>query len=244
MKFVIPSYQRYDKLKLLSLRFLNNHKIKNEDIFIFVRRDDSDLEKYLLLRDENYNVVVSIGVKGIGKTHNYITEYFEENEYIVELDDDLIDIIDKDKNSIVSLNDKLEEILSIMRYENISYGGLYQVDNSLFMGQAQEYTTDLRYLLGIFRIRKICKSIILETQYAEDFENAILHYIKDGKILKCNHLCGKTKNYSSGGCNGDGRNIETEKADKEYLANKYPQFTKLFQRKNGHFDLRLRHYKV
>ena len=36
MKYVIPSYKRSEKLKLLSLRFLNSHKIKNEDIFIFV----------------------------------------------------------------------------------------------------------------------------------------------------------------------------------------------------------------
>jgi len=111
------------------------------------------------------------------------------------------------------------------------------------MSACQEYTTDLRYLLGIFRIRRICKDIVLNTNYSEDFENCILHYIRDGKILKCNWLCGKTKNYATGGCNGDGRNIETEKNDKVFLSEKYPQYCRLFQRKNQRWDLRLKHYK-
>ena len=242
IKFVIPSFKRYHELKLKSLTFLNSHKILNKNIFIFCRNDDESLSLYVSLREEGYNVITT-DVKGIGLTHNLITEYFEENEFIVELDDDLIDIVDKERNSIESLSDKLDEILSIMRHENISYGGLYQVANNLFMSACQEYTTDLRYLLGIFRIRRICKDIVLETNYSEDFENSILHYIRDGKILKCNWLCGKTKNYAVGGCNGDGRNIETEKNDKVFLSEKYPQYCRLFQRKNEHWDLRLKHYK-
>jgi hypothetical protein len=95
MKFVIPSYQRYDKLKLLTLTFLNTHDIKKEDTFIFVRVDDTDLQKYLSLREEGYNIEVLVDVKGIGVTHNAITNYFQEDEYIVELDDDIIDIVEK-----------------------------------------------------------------------------------------------------------------------------------------------------
>jgi len=243
MKFVIPSYQRYDKLKLLTLTYLNTHDIKKEDVYIFTRVDDTDLEKYLSLRDDGYNVEVLVGVRGIGNTHNYITNYFQENEYIVELDDDIIDIVDKNRQSITSLKEIIDEMLSLMRMENISYGGLYQVDNNMFMSGQKNYTTDLRYLLGIFRIRKIDKSIVLKTNYSEDFENCILHYIKDGKILKNNWLCAKTKNYADGGCNGDGRDFNTEKEDKVYLSNKHPEYCKLFQRKNGRWDLRLKHYK-
>jgi hypothetical protein len=95
-------------------------------------------------------------------------------------------------------------------------------------------------MLGLIRVRKIRKDIILETNYAEDFENCILHYIRDGGIIKNNYVAGKTNNYAKGGCNGDGRNIETEKNDKEFLYNKYPKYCKLFQRKNGRWDLRLK----
>ena len=60
-------------------------------------------------------------------------------------------------------------------------------------------------------------------------------------ILKCNWLAGRTKNYSEGGCDGDGRNIETERKDKELVASLYPDYTRVFQRKNGRYDLRLKH---
>ena len=131
-----------------------------------------------------------------------------------------------------------------MTENNISYGGTYQVVNPMFMSQCNHYTNDLRYMLGCLRFRFIRKDIILETNYAEDFEGCILHYIRDGAILKNNWIAPKTKNYQDGGCASDGRNIETEKADKEFLANKYPEYCKLFERKNGHWDLRLKDRKI
>jgi len=149
-------------------------------------------------------------------------------------------IIDNNREEILSFTDTFDTIIDKMNREGASYGGLYSVANPLFMSQCEEFTYDLRYMLGILRIRKICKDIILETNYSEDFENIILHYIRDGKILKCNHLAGVTNNYNTGGCDGDGRNIETEKKDKEFLATKYPYHCKLFQRKNGRWDLKLK----
>ena len=121
-----------------------------------------------------------------------------------------------------------------------SYGGTYQCDNKMFMSQCKEYTYDLRYMLGCLRFRYVKKDIILETNYAEDMENCILHYRRDSVIVKNNWIAPKTANYSKGGCCGDGRNIESEKIDKEFLANKYPQCCKLFQRKSGVWDLRLK----
>ena len=242
MKFVIPSYNRYDKLNSLSLKYLKSQNINASDIYIFVRVDDDDLVNYHKLKDDGYNIITTVGCKGIGKTHNYITEYFEENEFIIELDDDLIDIVDKDKKPIESLDNELNKMIEIMKKDNINYGGFYQVDNKLFMSRRDNYETDLRYLLGIFRIRRICKDIILETNFSEDFENCLLHYIRDGKILKNNWLCAKTKNYAKGGCNADGRDTETERKDKTFLSEKYPKYTRLFQRKSGIWDLRIKHY--
>ena len=70
----------------------------------------------------------------------------------------------------------LQKMIDIMEPEKITYGGFYQVDNPMFMSGNQEYTTDLRYCLGLMRLRRIDYSIVLETNYAEDFENCILHY--------------------------------------------------------------------
>ena len=241
-KFVIPSYQRYIKLKSLSLHYLDKQGIPKDIIYIFVRTDDPEVHLYRLLELQGYNIIETT-VQGIGKTHNAITEYFNENEWIIELDDDLIDVVDKNRQSIDSLTHELNMMIDVMDDMNINYGGFYQVANPLFMSQMNKYTFDLKYILGIFRIRRIKKDIILYTNFAEDFENAILHYLRDGKILKNNWLCGKTKNYAEGGCKGDGRNNITEKKDKEYIANKYPELATLFERKSGIWDLRLKSLK-
>ena len=241
-KFVIPSYQRYIKLKSLSLHYLDKQGIPKDIIYIFVRTDDPEVHLYRLLNLQGYNIIETT-VQGIGKTHNAITEYFNENEWIIELDDDLIDVVDKNRQSIDSLTHELNMMIDVMDDMNINYGGFYQVANPLFMSQMNKYTFDLKYILGIFRIRRIKKDIILYTNFAEDFENAILHYLRDGKILKNNWLCGKTKNYAEGGCKGDGRNNITEKKDKEYIANKYPELATLFERKSGIWDLRLKSLK-
>ena len=236
IKFVIPSYQRPSQLKEKTLAYLDAQGVDPKSIYVFVRTDDNNLSEYQSIEGIN---LVTTDIKGIGMTHNYITEYFDENEFIVEIDDDLVNLIDNEKQS-VNLKQTIQEMKDIMENENISYGGLYQCDNSMFMSACNHYTYDLRYMLGLFRLRFIRKDIVLETNYAEDMENCILHYLRDGKILKNNWLCGKTKNYAEGGCCGDGRNLDTEKADKEHLANKYPELTRQFTRKNGVTDLRLK----
>jgi len=242
MKFVIPSYKRVETLKSKTLKFLTSQGVANQDVYIFIREDDPQINEYSELNslgEENYNVITLIGITGIGNTHNAITTYFTEGEWIVELDDDIINVIDNKREIVDNFPQRVDKMIQIMEEEGISYGGFYQVDNPMFMSGNQEYTMDLRYMLGLMRVRKIDYGIVLETNYAEDFENCILHYLKGGAILKNNWIAGKTKNYADGGCDGDGRNIETEKADKEFLANKYPECCKLFQRKNKRWDLRL-----
>ena len=239
MKFVIPSFKRSEQIKNKSLRYLQTHNVPKQSIYIFTRVDDDQLSSYVKLRDEGYNVIVLIDVVGIGKTHNAITQHFDENEFIVEIDDDMIDLVDTERKSVDFL-ETCNEMKKQMIEAKASYGGTYQCDNNMFMSKCNNYTFDLRYMLGCLRFRFIRKDIVLQTNYAEDFENCILHYIRDNVIVKNNWIAPKTKNYNEGGCDGDGRNLDTEKIDKEYLANNYPNHCKIFQRKNGRWDLRLK----
>jgi len=242
IKYVIPSYNRYDKLKDLTLEFLIDQDINLQDCYVFLRDDDPDLENYGELP---INHIIT-DTKGIGMTHNEITSYFDEGDYLVEIDDDLKHIIDTDRKRITNFKEIVNNMFHKLEENKLSYGGTYSVPNPMFMKGCKEYTTDLKYCLGCIRFRINRKDMIVETNYAEDFENCIIHYIRDGGILKNNWIAPVTKNYSAdgSGCDGDGRNIETEKKDKEYLANKYHEYTTLFQRKNGRWDLRLKHKKI
>lgn len=240
IKYVIPSYKRCDKLKDLTLQFLIDQDINLQDCYVFLRDDDPDLENYGELP---INHIIT-DTKGIGATHDEITSYFDEGDYLVEIDDDLKHIIDTDRKRITNFKEIVNNMFHKLEENKLSYGGTYSVPNPMFMKGCKEYTTDLKYCLGCIRFRINRKDMIVETNYAEDFENCIIHYIRDGGILKNNWIAPVTKNYSAGGCDGSGRNIETEKADKEHLANKYPHHCRLFQRKNGRWDLRLKHKKI
>lgn len=241
MKFAIPSFQRPNILKEKTINYLLGQGIDPKSIYIFCRDDDKYINEYISMGHIGFNIF-PIDIKGIGETHNYITHFFKEDEFICELDDDLIDVIDKDRNSVRDFVAVLEEMKEKMITENINYAGFYQCDNPKFMSGNQQYTTDLRYMLGLMRLRRIKKDVKLITNYAEDFENCLRYFVRDGKILKNNWIAGKTKNYADGGCNGDGRGFDSERVDKEILADEFPMLCRLFQRKNGRYDLRLKEY--
>jgi len=240
MIIVIPSHQRSEGLQTKTLKYLDDMGVDRDDIHVFIREDDKDIDGYRSIPGIN---LYPIDIKGIGETHNYITDHFDEDEFIVEIDDDLEYIVDQNRNKIEDFIGLCSEMKDKMEYTGCSYGGTYSVCNPMFMSKCEQYTTDLRYCLGCLRFRFIRKDIKVETNFSEDFENCILHFLRDGKILKNNWIAPKTKNYNTGGCDGDGRNFETEKRDKEFLAQKYEKYCRIFKRKNGRWDLRIREYK-
>jgi len=240
MKFIIPSFQRSEILQAKTLKYLDVMGVDRSDVYVFIREDDKDYEMYDAIPDIN---LLAIDIKGIGATHNYITEHFDADEFIVEIDDDLEYIVDNKRDEITDFLPLCEEMKSKMEEVGASYGGTYSVANPMFMDNCDKFTTDLRYCLGCLRFRFIRKEIKVKTNYAEDMENCILHFIRDGKILKNNHVAPVTKNYADGGCNGDGRGFESEETDKKYLADTYPMLCRYFVRKNGRPDCRLKEYK-
>lgn len=243
IKFVIPSYQRPTILKDKTLMFLDKQGIPKESIYIIVRTDDKYYTDYYNLLETGINLVPT-SVKGIGKTHNFITSFFNEDELICELDDDLELVINKDRVEVDDFLQILMDMKTKMIEKEINYAGFYQCTNPKFMSGNKEYTTDLRYMLGLMRLRFIKKDIIILTDFAEDFEHCLRYFVRDGKILKNNWIAGKTKNYAIGGCNGAGRDFETERIDKEILFNEFPNLCRIFKRKNGRWDLRLKEYKI
>ena len=84
----IPSYKRQDIIQTHTLAVLNRHKIKPEYITIFV----ANQEEYDIYKAEVpsflYNKLV-IGVLGLKNQRNFISEYYPEGQYIVEMDDDI-----------------------------------------------------------------------------------------------------------------------------------------------------------
>ena len=82
MNIVIPTYNRYNDFKTLKL--LEGYE---DQTYIFLVQEEEQLYKDAI-GDKFKNIIVA--PSGIGVTRNFITNYFDEGEILVCLDDDII----------------------------------------------------------------------------------------------------------------------------------------------------------
>jgi len=92
-RIAIPSLKRHNALKQLTYKFLKHHNIPDRLIYIFVI--DKEYETYKM-EFPNCNIIV--GRFGAKNNKNYITQYFKQGEYIVQLDDDIKNLYETDAN--------------------------------------------------------------------------------------------------------------------------------------------------
>ena len=143
MKIAIPSYRRYDELGKKTLTFLSGMKgFCQDDITIFV----ADEIEYNLYIEHNpgYNIV--IGEKGIVNIRNFISQYYDKDEYIVCLDDDiegLVSLLDKDYSTLFI--DAKREMDSL----GLTLWGVNAVSNKFFMEGQDEISHNLKFCIGV-----------------------------------------------------------------------------------------------
>lgn len=194
MKFVIPSYNRLDILKSRTLALLEKHKIPKNSIYIFVVREEhSKYHKGLHLE---YNIV--IGKKGISNQRAFISEYFDDHEPLISLDDDVREIYSLYKNClgkkaiepIKDLKKMIKSTFHLMDVQKIRMCGFYPVKNPFFMKFDISY--DLKFCIGQFRLFYNIKDIEMNRKYKllEDYETTLKYYLwDDGHIMRRNNIC-------------------------------------------------------
>ena len=67
MKYVIPSFQRAEIFKSKTLKYLDSMGIDRSEVYVFIREDDPDYEKYNSIQGIHLE---ALDIKGIGETHN------------------------------------------------------------------------------------------------------------------------------------------------------------------------------
>ena len=83
-KIVIPTYKRYDTFKNKTFKLLIDYKIPAKNIYIFVANNEEKTLYEKVLDKSKYNKII-VGKKGLKNQRNFICDYFDENEYIIEL---------------------------------------------------------------------------------------------------------------------------------------------------------------
>ena len=199
IKFVIPSHNRHIEINKKTLRLLcfYNLNISPKDIYVFV--DEDEIENYK--QHNTFMVNIVKGRKGIKENRQAISDYFDNGEYLVSMDDDIEQILSlsinqknaKHKlNRFLDLKNFCQNTIDRMKKENITMAGLYPVENPFFMKDL--VSIDCRFIIGNFRIFKNIK--ILENRkftLLEDYETSMKYFFYSGKILRFNNMVASTK---------------------------------------------------
>jgi len=226
-KIAIPSYNRLDILLTKTLPLLIKGGIKREDIYIFVV-----LEEYPKYKDALPNINVIIGLPGCVNQRNFIRDFFNEGDYIISMDDDIEKISYVSHGEFYNI-DNLDDFFNFNHDFMIDIGaklwGVYPVYNSYFISNQKEHiSTGLNFIIGHLYgfINRKNNYFNLECSVFHDYENSILHYLKDGKVVRLNNVCCKTKMYAKGGIGGKDERYNDMSNDMLFLISKYPDIVR------------------
>jgi hypothetical protein len=251
----IPSYKRHIMLKDKTLKILQRYKITSDIIFIFVANKDEYKLYKKTIPSTLYNRII-IGKKGLKNQRNFISNYFDENSKIVQLDDDITKIYKLSQrmktkkktkhyyffNEINNLDKFIRDAFRLCQKENSFLWGVYPLPNAFFM--TQTISLDLRFIAGpmwgmINRKTPSLKSTIDEK---EDVERTIKYYLQDKKVIRFNYVAFETNYYTNiGGMQIKGKDRKKEAMKSAiYLHKKYPNVTKIrLTKKSGVPEIKL-----
>lgn len=221
MKIVIPTYNRSDRFE--TLFFLEDNNIPIENIYIFLASEEEQI-KYVQSFGDKYNFIV--GVIGIGKQRNFITNYFDEDEILVCMDDDIEDLIHKDSKPLL---DWLNECVNYLIDNNLGLLSISPSVNAFWFNEKinsksyESFKCGNYLAVGAFHIYRNHKDLLMELPFIEDYERSILYYKKYGSNVRYFDILIKTKYWSYGGLS-EARTRETYITNINKLLYKYPEY--------------------
>jgi len=238
-KIVIPSYNRIQQVEYRTLNFLFKHNINQSKIYIFTHPFSYDeYVEVLKPKYPNLNIIDSKG--GIKNSRNYINDYFNEGDKIVEIDDDIEDLINlREDKPLENLDDFIEESFSMV---GNGIWGVSALTNKFFATIQDKF--GLRSIVGTFHGYSLKKNITLTLDVCEDYEKVIKYYISGNCILKRGWVGIKTKYWTlKGGLQTEydrEKRLQLQNYCAEELFNKYPNLVFLRKRKSNLLDVRFK----
>jgi len=220
-RLAIPSYQRSEYISGPNgtLTFLKKSGYPNHLIHIFVAsEEEANLYKYLT----EYKII--IGTVGLAKQRNFITDYFDDGETILSMDDDI--------KGVKIINGSFIDLITKGVQSNAPLWGILPNDDGRKM-IADVTTTHLTHILGSLFLYKVNKNIRITINEKEDFERSILYFKQYGSVSRYKGA-GTMTAYAqtAGGLQQEGRGLRMLEEIK-YLHELYPEYIRKVQKKKG-----------
>ena len=237
--YAIPSYNRLNGIIQKTLSTLHRYHIPKNDIYIFVNTDEQK-EEYLngIPKHLYGHIIATKQQKGIKNVRNFIVDFFDENQKFISMDDDVSSIDTLNRNDklvpIQSLKKVVDKGFRLCKEYGYTLWGLYPVANDFYMKRQQEYTTDLRFIVGGF-MGIINKKRRVHLNWKEDYELSLEAYIRDGGVIRFNRICVKHTLYSKNGGIGQSQQerMNHYKEAAHWLIKKYPELVRWNPNREG-----------
>ena len=226
----IPSYKRSDTISGKTLKFLKESNYPANLITIFVASE----EEYSVYKDaidpSMYNELV-VGKLGLCEQRNFITQYYPEDQIIVQLDDDVKNI--KGCLPFTSLVELGYEYIATR--QSGLFGVLPNDDGRRFKNAV---TTHLSHILGSFFICRNHKDIIITHTEKEDMERSILYFKRYGQVIRY-QAAGVCTIYGqgTGGLQSDPNREKNIAAGIRNMRDRYPEYIGLVIKKGKTLDI-------
>jgi hypothetical protein len=216
---------------------LGRYNIPKDIIYIFVANPE-EYNIYTSILGDTY--IIIIAEVGMMNVRNFITNYFEEGDHLVMIDDDIADITFFEKY-YSSLSDFFTNAFELCIENKCRLWGIYPVNNEYFM--RPRIVVGLTYICGGLYGVINNKTLLVSMNNKEDFQRSLQYYMEDGKVIRYECIGIDTKGYTGiGGMNLPGeRTNEIILASATKLVELYPLLSKLnLTKASGKPEVKLR----
>jgi hypothetical protein len=237
-KIAILSHRRSGIILDKTLKVLKD--IDKELIYIFVS-DEQDVKDYKEALPD-YNIVYETPLNDLKEKHNFIIDYFGDDERVVFFEDDIEKVIKKKGTKTEEFTGDLELLFKIgfneCVKEKTKLWGIEPTGNGFYMKNAHQksYKLVVAYMFGMI----IDKRLKVTSAWKHDYERTILHSIYFGGAVRFDMFGAKTNSFKNKGGlqselnGGDRAKKETESV--KYLMKKYPGYIDYKIRAERDFD--------
>ena len=236
-RICIPSYKRAGILNMKTLQMLERYNISKDIIYIFVANPE-EYNNYVNIIGDTYRIIIA--EVGMMNVRNFITNYFDEGDHLIMIDDDIADITFFEKY-YSTLSDFFTNAFELCLENNTRLWGIYPVNNEYFM--KPRVVVGLTYICGGLYGVINNKNLLVSMNDKEDFQRSIQYYMEDGKVIRYECIGIDTRGYTGIG----GMNIPNQRTNEIILASAtkltemYPLVAKLnLSKASGKPEVKLR----
>ena len=231
-RIVIPSYQRPHLIQSTTLRYLWDQAYPRDKILIFVASEEEKRTYEAAIFPQLYGQII-VGRLGLMEQRNFISDYLDEDEIYVSMDDDVDGI---KLMGMWTLWDLIYEAHDVFETGQAGLMGVLPNDDARRF--KENATTHLAHILGAFFIARNHRDIRITRTPKEDYERSILYFLRYGSVYRSRRGGVQTKYLGgNGGIPSIGRR-EREKEGVHYLTETYPTLCRR-KDKGDHPDLEL-----